>query len=79
MPTAIPECPACRVRLEEGFVAQTGREGTKLLSWTEGQPESGFFGGVKTRGRRRFDLGAFRCPRCGWVIWFAPEKAADER
>ena len=79
MPTAIAECPACRIPLEQGFVLQESQHGSKLLSWIEGQPEPSFWTGLKTRGRRKHDLGAWRCPRCGWVIWFAPAQSDEQR
>ncbi len=70
-----PECPACRVQMEEGFVLHMKPGETQYrLSWIEGPPERGVLGGIKLKGKRRFETMSYRCPRCGWLIWFAPEK-----
>jgi len=74
---SIPECPVCRVNMEEGHVLE--HESNVLLSrvlWTEGQPEKAMLGGHKVKGRRRFDTITYRCPRCGWLLWFAPEPSS---
>lgn len=78
MTTPNPECPACRVRMEEGFVPDLGERGRNIVTrWTEGRPEKSFFTGLSVKGRRQLDTVAFRCPKCGWLIWFAPE-TSDE-
>ena len=69
-----PECPNCRVSMKEGFVLDVGHNGRILPTrWTEGSPEQSFFGGIKVKGHRQLDTVTFRCPKCGWLIWFAPE------
>lgn len=71
----IPECPVCRVNMEEGHVLHMNNNGQLVRTqWTEGAPEKAAFGGHKVKGRRQFDTVTFRCPRCGWLLWFAPEK-----
>jgi hypothetical protein len=60
--------------MQEGFVPDARERGRlNRLRWAEGQPEKGFLRGLKVRGRRQLDTVAFRCPKCGWLIWFAPE------
>ncbi len=74
MSTPAPDCPACRVRMEQGFVPDQADHGRlRLLRWAKGQPEKGFLQGLKVKGRRQLDTVTFRCPKCGWLIWFAPE------
>ena len=74
MNTPVPECPACRVQMQEGFVPDVGQNDRfRRTRWTEGRPEKTLFGGLKVKGRRQLDTVTFRCPRCGWLIWFAPE------
>jgi hypothetical protein len=74
MSTPTPECPACRERMQEGFVPDVGERGRYHRShWTEGRPEKSLLRGLKTKGRRQLDTVTFRCPKCGWLIWFAPE------
>ena len=79
MSTPIPECPACRVPMQEGFVPDAGERGRlNRLRWAEGRPEKSLLRGLKVKGRRQLDTVAFRCPKCGWLIWFAPEPPASE-
>jgi len=76
MTTPVPECPACRERMEAGFVLDHGDHNQLgRAKWTEGSPDKGVFGGLKVKGRRQLDTVTFRCPRCGWLIWFAPKVA----
>jgi len=80
MTTPTPECPACRVRMQEGFVPDVGDHGRVLTSkWTEGSPEKRLLSGLHVKGRRQIATVTFRCPKCGWLIWFAPDVSdADE-
>jgi hypothetical protein len=72
-----PECPVCRVNMEEGCVLEQDRNAQLArVRWTEGQPEKTIFGGHRVKGRRRFDSIAFRCRRCGWLLWFAPDPSS---
>ncbi len=69
-----PECPACRVTMEEGYAFFTDKNGRlKRLEWTEGPLEPGGMFGFRTRGKRSVPAITWRCPRCGWLLWFAPE------
>lgn len=79
MITPVPECPACRMRMQEGFVLDVGHNGRLLRTrWAEGQPERSLLKGVQVKGRRQFDTVTFRCPRCGWLVWFAPEPVQSD-
>jgi hypothetical protein len=70
-----PECPVCRVSMEEGHVLERGDgDVLKPLLWTEGAAEKGGIHGYRVKDRRQIEVAAFRCPRCGWMIWFAPER-----
>jgi len=78
MNTPNPDCPACQVRMQEGFVPDAGEHGRMHRSqWTEGRPEKALLQGLKVKGRTRIDTITFRCPKCGWLIWFAPEPPAS--
>ena len=79
MTTPTPDCPACRVRMQEGFVIDVGHNGRILPTrWVEGPPAKGLFNRLKVKGRRQLDTVTFRCPRCGWLIWFCPDPTASE-
>jgi hypothetical protein len=78
MTTPTPECPACRVRMEAGFVPDVGHNGRNAASrWTEGPLERSFLAGLHVSGRRQLDTVTFRCPKCGWLIWFAPDATGE--
>jgi hypothetical protein len=73
----VPECYICRVSMEEGHVLDQDRNAALArVRWTEGQPEKTFFGGHRAKGRRQIDTITYRCPRCGWLLWFAPEPSS---
>ncbi len=72
----VPECPACKERMEEGYVLDNADSGQlKRTTWHDGQPQKGLLGGFKVKGTRSIPTITYRCPRCGWLVWFAP--AAD--
>jgi hypothetical protein len=65
--------------MQEGFVADAGDRGRlRRTRWTEGRPGKNLFGGLSVRGLRQIDAVTFRCPKCGWLIWFAPESAESD-
>jgi hypothetical protein len=65
--------------MQSGYVLDVGHGGHVLPTrWAEGEPEKGLFDGLKLRGRRTLDTITFRCPKCGWLIWFAPEAGEAE-
>ena len=79
MNTPRPECPACRVPMQEGVVVDVGHNSAKAITqWAEGRPDKGLMGGLKTKGHKLLDTVTFRCPRCGWLIWFAPDAHSTE-
>jgi hypothetical protein len=74
---SIPECFMCRVNMEEGHVLE--KDGSNRLGrvrWTEGPPEKALLYGHAVKGRRQVDTITYRCPRCGWLLWFAPEPSS---
>ena len=73
MTTPVPDCPACRVRMNEGVVYYPGDRGRhRRGTWTEGRPEKSLLTGYKVKGHQQCETVTFRCPSCGWLIWFAP-------
>ena len=70
-----PECPVCRVRMDEGHVLDAGNsDRLKRVSWVEGAPDKGGMFGFRVKGRRQIPTISWRCPRCGWLLWFAPDE-----
>ncbi len=73
MNVPVPECPACRVKMEEGYVLEnTNSNQWKRIAWMEGEPQKGLLGGYRIKGVRSIPTVTYRCPSCGWLIWFAP-------
>jgi len=69
-----PDCPSCRVRMEEGHVLDAGNSNRfQRVTWTEGPPEKGGIYGYRVKAKRQFESMTWRCPRCGWLLWFAPD------
>ncbi len=69
-----PECPSCRISMEHGHVL-TGESYRKRerVKWVEGEPEKSALFGYQARGKRQLPAVTWRCPRCGWLLWFAPD------
>ncbi len=67
-----PNCPYCRERMEEGFVLDRGHANqARLPEWVEGTPERNFWVGIKTKGKEKHTVIAYRCPRCGLLQSYA--------
>jgi hypothetical protein len=65
-------CTQCEtVGLEPGYVEDSGRASFAYVRWVAGVLERGAFGIAKSSGRPRFQVDAFRCPRCGHLEMFA--------
>jgi hypothetical protein len=69
----MPACPRCDQPLQGGFVLNNTGKGLSVSEWIEGAPEKNFWTGIKTSGRRRIRMYAWRCPACAEVRFFAPE------
>lgn len=66
------QCPKCRGQMEPGFLLDKAHhDQLKSSEWLEGQPESSFWGGLKTKGRDRFPVRTNRCTGCGYLESYA--------
>lgn len=68
-------CSACGSGTVEGFLLDR-RKGldARAQTWVEGTAETGFFG-LRLRGRRKGDVVARRCRKCGHVDLWVPHTA----
>ncbi|MCL2553639.1 MAG: hypothetical protein FWE15_25165 [Actinomycetia bacterium] len=67
-------CGQCgAIGLEPGFVEDAGQGSRGYARWIEGRLERGLLGGAKRIGRRRRQIEAFRCPKCGHLELFASD------
>lgn len=58
-------CPSCGIAMERGFLADRGdADATKVAQWIDGAPDVRWYG-IKTSGRQKIPITAFRCDRCG--------------
>ncbi len=65
-------CPRCSSEMEEGFLLDhTQRHVTRLPTWVEGEAQLSWWGALKTRGRKRYEVRTRRCRRCGYLESFA--------
>ncbi len=73
-----PECPACRVLMEEGHVLTKDNSGRLTMPhWFEGPAEKGGMFGYRVKGKRQYPVVTWRCPRCSWLLWFSPEQQRE--
>jgi hypothetical protein len=67
-----PQCPACDVAMEEGFMLDRGHaNAARVGEWVEGEPERSFWAGIKLRGKERMPTATYRCPKCGLLLSYA--------
>ena len=65
------DCPKCRARMEVGFIQDSTDQQVKRSRWIEGEPEKSFWSGIKTKGKRQYDVLTWRCSRCGYLEEYA--------
>jgi hypothetical protein len=58
--------------MEPGLLLDKGHHSSLNVSeWLEGEPEKSFWTGLKTKGKERFAVRTFRCPKCGYLESYA--------
>ncbi len=65
------QCPKCQQTMEQGFIPDYAHGGILLSSWHPGAPEKSFWKGTKASRRTVIPIGAFRCPGCGFLEFYA--------
>jgi hypothetical protein len=65
-------CTQCGlIGLETGFIEDSGEGSRGYARWIPGPIERGIFGGARRMGKPRWQINAYRCPRCGHLELFA--------
>jgi hypothetical protein len=66
-------CPDCGVAMQDGFLLDRGDAGMPAgaIRWVEGDLQTSFWTGVKTKGRQLLHVRALRCPECGLLRQYA--------
>lgn len=74
IPASTPDCLRCQTPMEDGFIAERGRNSLLVPRWCRGEPQRSFLAGEL--GRRQYTDGlrihAYRCPNCGYLESYAP-------
>ncbi|MBN3929876.1 hypothetical protein IQ279_09525 [Streptomyces verrucosisporus] len=66
------KCTQCGTTgLEPGFIEDSGDNSRGYARWIAGPLEFGPFGGARRMGRPRWQIDAYRCPKCGHLELFA--------
>ena len=67
-------CSRCGGELQVGFLEDKGERGSigasRVLSWIDGEAQTGVFGGAKVLGKARYEVTAYRCSQCGHLDLF---------
>lgn len=65
-----PQCSRCDGDLTLGFIEDKADRGSNVLSWIGEPSQTGAFGGAKVMGKKRQEVKAFRCKKCGHLDLF---------
>jgi hypothetical protein len=58
--------------MEVGFIVDKGDYNVSAQGeWVAGAPEPSFWGGMKLKGRDKYPVLTYRCPRCGRLQSYA--------
>jgi hypothetical protein len=61
--------------MEAGFVPDRGHSNRITPdTWVAGEPEKSFWVGTKVKGKAQLEIHALRCPRCGRLELYAPDR-----
>lgn len=70
------KCIKCSGAIMKGFVFDRGDANYKRQqTWVEGEPEESFWSGISTSGKTAFNVRATRCGGCGFLEFYADDKA----
>ncbi len=67
-----PKCPSCDVAMNEGFMIDPSHGANLQAAWVEGPPKKNVIGAVKMMDKKLVSIVSYRCPKCGWLVNFAP-------
>jgi predicted RNA-binding Zn-ribbon protein involved in translation (DUF1610 family) len=73
-----PQCPKCNGEMTRGFMPMGGIGCDAVEFWYEGEPEVSHWTGLKIPKSGGIPVGAFRCPQCGYLEFYANMEFAGE-
>ncbi len=71
MPERNPNCPKCNTKMELGFIPDGIYGGVAVPAWVADAPTKNWLGVIATRGKTRYVISTYRCPRCGYLESYA--------
>jgi hypothetical protein len=71
------ECIRCHVQMAIGFVPDGTHAGFAQQNWLPGEPEPGFWTGIKMKKNQAVPVLTFRCPNCGYLESYAFPKSVS--
>ena len=68
-------CAKCGTTMERGFVASRSLDFTRPDDWVAGAPESSALFGTKVKSKEHWQISAYRCPKDGYLEFYARERS----
>ena len=69
-------CPKCKGEMEPGVIPDMGYGRVWVSGWQPGAADKGPLGGLKMRGKARYEVTAYRCKACGFLESYAVTPAS---
>ena len=71
-------CSKCGSKLVRGYIPDFSYGAVFTGAWVEGAPKSAFFTGTKIPKKSdKIPIGAFRCPSCGLLEFYADHSFSE--
>ena len=73
-------CNECGGEMQRGYVPNFLFNQENQTFWVEGKAEKTFFGLLKIRDRKNYDIVAYRCKDCGAIKFYAgPDHSSEKK
>ena len=68
------KCPKCSNLMQEGFLLDRGADNfTFQGTWVQDKAEESFWLGLNIKNKKKINVKVFRCPKCSFLEFYAPE------
>ncbi len=72
-------CLRCHAQMEPGFIADVTHGGYAQENWSQGEPQSSFWRGLKVDRSHSIPVTTLRCPKCGYLESYAVHPPVSEK
>ena len=75
-------CSECGGTMQKGFITEDIGIWPRTYDasyWVEGITEFSFLGYLKTKGKKQYNIYAYRCERCGFMKFYAGPDHSSEK